>query len=258
MYTPFKDESSPINIKLPWDTNTARGFGAAIIITALVLLMMPYMYIEGPKSSYMVKQSMPIELINFGPGDGTGLSSGNLSEEGRLHKGQKPLSELHDASIAAKTQKSSSSSEEDINLSNKLNPVTALKGDTKNDGNKSGTGTRDIGSPDGDPDYAGLGSKGFGPGKGLGLGDIDWGGGGNRVVLRKVMPKYPPNTQNNARIQIRFTVSQEGNVIEMYPLMKGDPALEKSAMEALRNWKFNPLKVDKVMEGIITFTFRLS
>jgi len=44
----------------------------------------------------------------------------------------------------------------------------------------------------------------------------------------------------------------------MYPLMKGDPALEKSAMEALRNWKFNPLKVDKVMEGIITFTFRLS
>lgn len=258
MYTPFKDESAPINIRLPWDTNTAQGFGLAIIFTAICLLLMPYMHIEAPKKAYAVTNSIPIELINFGDGDGTGLSSGNLSKEGRMHKGQKPQSDLHDAIIAAKTQRSASSSEDDISLTNKLTPVTALKGENKNDGSLAGTGTRDVGSPDGDPDYAGLGSKGSGPGKGLGLGDIDWGGGGNRIVLRKVMPKYPPNTQNNARIQIRFTVSQEGNVISMFPLMKGDPILEKSAMDALKNWKFNPLKEDRVMEGVITFTFRLS
>jgi TonB family protein len=44
----------------------------------------------------------------------------------------------------------------------------------------------------------------------------------------------------------------------MYPLQKGDPMLERSAMDALRQWRFNPLKSNTEMYGIITFTFRLN
>jgi TonB family protein len=92
----------------------------------------------------------------------------------------------------------------------------------------------------------------------LGLGDIEWGGGGNRVVLFKKLPKYPPGVNTEAVIRIRFTVSPKGNVINAFPLQKGDPLLEKAALDAIKKWRFNPLKDDREMYGIITFTFRLS
>jgi TonB family protein len=63
---------------------------------------------------------------------------------------------------------------------------------------------------------------------------------------------------SGAQIRIRFTVAKDGTIISMLPLQKGEPNLEKAAMNALRQWRFNPLKDDKIMFGIITFTFKLS
>jgi TonB family protein len=57
---------------------------------------------------------------------------------------------------------------------------------------------------------------------------------------------------------LKFTVSPEGVVTSIIPLQKGDPVLERSAIEALRQWRFNRLKENKEMYGIITFTFRVS
>jgi TonB family protein len=40
-------------------------------------------------------------------------------------------------------------------------------------------------------------------------------------------------------------------------MQKGDPMLERAALEALRRWQFNPTGDDKEMVGFITFTFRV-
>ena len=154
MYTPFKDESAPINIKIPWDSNTARGFGIAVVITIIFVLLAPIMHIEAPTKPYAVTNTVPIELINFGDGDGTGLSSGNLTKEGRMHKGKDPASSLHDAQISAKTKRSSDPSDDDIERTSDLNPVTELKGETSSEGHLSGSSSKDVGAPTGDPDYA--------------------------------------------------------------------------------------------------------
>jgi TonB family protein len=258
LYVPFKNESQPLQIKIPWDKNTARGFGIALLIAFFLILLSPVIHITPPSPIDVQTNLIPLELINFGNGDGTGISKGNLAEEGRAHQGKEPASNMHDAEVADKTKLGKNANTGDPQSASDFNPKDKLSSDTKNNQANNGTSSRDIGNKNGTPGGTGLGDKGTGPGLGQGIGPIDWGGGGNRTVLYKQLPKYPKGVNTAAEIKIRFTVSKDGTVISMVPLQKGDPALEQAAMNALKQWRFNPLKDDKMMYGIITFTFRLS
>lgn len=255
MYVPLRDETQ-INFKIPWERNTARGFGIAIVITLIVIALLRTVHVERPKFAERESRIIPLELINFGLGDGTGMSKGNLSREGIANKGGKPLSELDDASKSMQTKPGQSYSNDPTQSMN-IVAANQLSSDQKSNDLK-GSSQRNIGSPDGSTDGTGLGLKGTGPGAGEGLGDIEWGGGGNRVVLFKKIPVYPSGVNTGAQIRIKFTVSSDGFVTGMIPMQKGDPALERAAMNALRQWRFNPLKENKEMYGIITFRFRLS
>lgn len=114
---------------------------------------------------------------------------------------------------------------------------------------------RSIGVHDG-ADGSGLGRFGAGSGRGTGYG-LEWGGGGNRVVLYKELPKYPAGVNTSVQIKIRFSVLPNGSVGIAMPMQKGEPALERAALEALRRWQFNPTNDGKEMIGFITFTFRV-
>ncbi len=81
-----------------------------------------------------------------------------------------------------------------------------------------------------------------------------------RTVIYKVIPEYPPDRQVMATIKISFTVLPNGNVGEMIPMIKSDALLEKITLDALRQWKFNPLPADvpqRVERGVITFRYLL-
>lgn len=255
MYKGFSEEKQ-IKINIYWEPNTLRGFLISIAIYLILVFMVSMCEYEPPTLPTYEPQTIPLELINFGLGDGTGLSKGNLSEEGIAHKGKAPSNELEDASIAAKKSPKTSNVDDPL-LAKDIKPASDLSSET---GNKDqfGSGAKNIGKATGTQDGTGLGEKGQGSGAGLGLGEIEWGGGGNRIVLYKVLPKYPPNYNVNAQIKLKFTVSPEGIVTSIVPLQKGDPVLERSAVEALRQWRFNRLKENKEMYGIITFTFKVS
>ncbi len=256
MYRPYSDEKH-ISIKIDFDPNTAKGFAISLSIYFLLIFIISTFRFEQPVDPYTQKNLIPMEMISFGMGDGTGISKGNLSAEGQAHKGRSPVNQIEDASFAAKQARSLPSNIDDPLLAKRIEAKPEITS-TEGSKNAQGTGARDIGSSDGLPEGIGLGDKGFGPGAGFGLGDIEWGGGGNRIVLYKVLPKYPPNYNVSAQIRIKFVVSPQGYVIQMIPLQKGDPVLERAAMDALRQWRFNPLKENKEMWGIITFTFRVS
>jgi len=257
MYVPYRQETQ-IDFKLPWDANTARGFGIAIALTILFIFLISFWKVEKVTYAEYESKTIPLELINFGAGDGTGMSKGNLSKEGMAHKGSNVTSDMQDASIAAKTAFNKKSTSDDQSVSDKMTPVNLLSSNDRKTQDMNGTGNRNIGKTNGTPDGRGTGDKGFGPGAGEGFGDIEWGGGGNRVVLQKKLPRYPQGVNTGAQIRIKFTVSQDGTVTSMIPLQKGDPMLERAALDALRQWRFNRLKDNKDMYGIITFTFRLS
>ncbi|MDZ4700734.1 MAG: TonB family protein [Rhodothermales bacterium] len=80
----------------------------------------------------------------------------------------------------------------------------------------------------------------------------------NRTPLVTALPLYVEKV--NVTIRIRITVSPTGEIIRRVPLLKGNPRLEQSAMEALTRWRFNPLPPNVPQEnqiGVITFQFRL-
>lgn len=257
MYKGFQEEEKQINIKLYWEPNTGRGFIISLGIFFSMVLFVSTCNFEPPILPKYESPLIPLELINFGMGDGTGLSKGNLSQEGVARKGKQPSNQLEDASVSVPKINSPPSQIDNPTLAKDIKPVNELSS-AEGKNTNFGSGAKDIGKPNGSEFGTGLGEIGGGVGAGLGLGDIEWGGGGNRIVLYKVLPKYPPGYNVSAQIKIKFTVSPEGIVTSMLPLQKGDPVLERVAMEALRQWRFNRLKENKEMYGIITFTFRVS
>lgn len=257
MYTPYRDEVG-LKINMPWETNTAKGFGYSIIICLFLVLIASLIKIEPATRQTVEVSRIPIEILNFGDGDGTGISKGNLTAEGMKHLGSIPITNLNDAVTAAKTQLDNKVSQINPEDATNFSPTKDVASSEKINGVASGTGARNVGSPIGSLDGRGIGDKGYGHGKGLGLGDIEWGGGGNRTVLDKRIPSFPPGAKGG-QVRIKFVVDQEGMVVSMRPAQKGgDPILERAAMNALRMWRFNPLRDKKDMEGIISFTFKLS
>ena len=80
----------------------------------------------------------------------------------------------------------------------------------------------------------------------------------NRAPVSTPLPVY--SEQVNADIRVRITVNPQGRIVERFPLIKGNPSLERAVMDALLRWQFNPLPPNAPQEnqtGIISFRFRL-
>lgn len=81
-----------------------------------------------------------------------------------------------------------------------------------------------------------------------------------RSIVWKVLPQYPEGLQKEVILKFRFSVSPEGSVGEIIPLMKGDPTLERLTISSLSQWRFSLLPKEApqlYQEGIITFIYRL-
>ncbi len=254
---PKFEENTSLQIQLPWDSNTAQGFGISLVFLILFLLIFPNWNIGDAHVRNIQFNSVPLVLLNFGDGDGTGISKGNLTKEGASRRGQTAQSILEDAATPAITKQVKNAIDQDNSQISNPVPVKELSSSNKVTGSEQGAGTRDIGTRDGVTDGSGLGSRGSGKGMGYGFGDIEWGGGGNRIVLHKPLPKFPTGVNTNAELKFRFTVLPDGTVGRIIPLQKADPRLESAALTALRQWRFNVLKEDVVMEGVIPLSFVL-
>lgn len=244
-------DSPTVQIRFEWSPNAIRGFIVAVIIMALILTMsMCTSY--SPPEPYSLPKTTPVTLMVLGEGDGTGARKGNLSQEGASQRGQETQNPLEDA-----RRSSSSAGKTQITDPNQTARLIAAK-EVGRDGkpNNADAADRTVGNKDGKDDATGLGWVGSGPGKGLGYGDIDWGGGGNRTVVSKVLPKFPPGTLNT-EVKLRFRVLSDGTVSLVWPVRRGgNPAVDQEAMRVLKQWRFNKLTTGVEMEGTITFVFK--
>lgn len=246
----YNETQFTYSFQVLWDRYVARGFVIAFLIMIVLLIWFSFTSITIEPLKQEVNYQ-PIVLLNFGEGDGTGKSKGNLSKEGDASKGAKAENPLQDAGKTA----SSSSANDPLSTSNLTAKQDVSESNKTDKDSTKGKGTS-IGAGQGSG--TGLGNKGDGPGKGMGLGDIEWGGGGNRTVLNKVLPPSPDALTKLVSIKIKFTVNPDGTVGDMRPMTKGDPALEGLSMKTLKKWKFNRLDADIQMTGTITFTFKPS
>lgn len=196
----------------------------------------------------VMPKTTPVTLLVLGSGDGTGQRKGNLTAEGAAQKGAESKNPLVDA---ARSSGGASKSVTDPNLASKFIPTD--EGGKGGKANEQSSADQTIGSAKGTDDGAGLGELGVGRGKGDGFGDIDWGGGGNRTVVTKIIPSFPPGVLDT-KIKIRFRVASNGAVTMAWPEKKGgNRMVEQAAISALMRWRFNRLATQTEMEGVITF-----
>ena len=259
MESQLRSTEQTLFVKVPWNPFAARGFAVSCVAVVLLILLLSLLDITPIPyhRSEIILPDSAITLI-FGTGDGTGRRKGNLSPEGIKKTGMATPDALDDAANAMKSRvivKSPPAS--DPMTTSKLQPKKDISAE-HNGADSLSNSTRNIGdATSAKPGGTGLGWTGTGTGKGEGWGDIDWGGGGNRVVLTKKKPPFPPGAQP-AVIRIQFRVRPDGTVGRMVPLQKADPRLEQAAMEALRLWKFNPVPGASEMTGVIPFQFTLN
>lgn len=80
----------------------------------------------------------------------------------------------------------------------------------------------------------------------------------NRSPVYTPKPAFPEKI--NADIKVRVTVDPQGRVTRIFPVQKGNPALERAVREALEKWRFNalPSNAPQVAQtGIVTVRFRV-
>lgn len=97
----------------------------------------------------------------------------------------------------------------------------------------------------------GTGSFGYG---------IDWGGQGQRRIYSYIVPTYPEGVEKEIDIRLKFTIMPDGTVGNIIPLIKADTRLESSAINSLKQWRFEPLAPgQKQIEqaAVIVFPYRL-
>jgi protein TonB len=90
--------------------------------------------------------------------------------------------------------------------------------------------------------------------------DIDWGGKGTRRIYNFNIPSYPEGVQKEADIRLRFSILPDGTVGTIIPQTKADTKLENAAINALRQWRFEPLSPNQKQAeqtAIIVFPYRL-
>ncbi|MFH1287511.1 MAG: hypothetical protein ABII25_02315 [bacterium] len=89
---------------------------------------------------------------------------------------------------------------------------------------------------------------------------FDFGGTvGKRWVRSKPREKPNPEVDKEVTIMLRFWVTPFGQVFDVVPEKKGGAFLEKTAIDYLRKWTFDPLPSDVVQEnqwGILPVRFR--
>ena len=253
----LRSTSQGVNIQIPWDSNTAKGFIAALCILLLFFFISPYIKLDD-KPIIRERETVPIELLILGSGDGTGRRKGNLTAEGTRSKGQNPSISIEDAQKTPTDVNNKKATSTNTDIATDFKPVDKMNGE-KNPSKVSGTDTKVVGdNKNGDEFGSGRGSEGSGKGAGDGFGDIDWGGGGNRVVLEKPLPKFPNGVRTSGQIILRFKVLPDGTVTSVVPLQRADPELEYAAIQAIKKWRFNALKDDApIMVGQIPLTFIL-
>ena len=67
-----------------------------------------------------------------------------------------------------------------------------------------------------------------------------------RRLVQKVKPEYPNEARGahlKGTVRLRVLIGEDGRVKETSPI-EGDPALTRAATDAVRRWKYRPLRID--------------
>uniref|UniRef100_A0A7C4Y4A9 TonB family protein n=1 Tax=candidate division WOR-3 bacterium TaxID=2052148 RepID=A0A7C4Y4A9_UNCW3 len=78
-----------------------------------------------------------------------------------------------------------------------------------------------------------------------------------RKLIRFRMPEFPKDEKEPSQVKLEITVDELGNVVKIDIVKTGGYNFDKSAIDAVKEWVFIPLKDVKEQKGIVTIYFKL-
>lgn len=222
--------------------NQPRNISYLVSFSFHLLLALLFLFVkmqsEEPTDEYV--------LVGFGSGIGLG-SPGGSGGMGGEQKEQAPVVKKNDEDKKIDLPKSRHTDNENIitktdkkkekDETTASNVKSLIPGDSKNKGNGAGFGD------------GGEGGGGFGFA-------LDFGGKGKRRIYSYSLPEYPEGVSKEIDVRLRFTILPDGTVANIFPLIKADARLESTAINSLRQWRFEPLPTNaKQAEQIVVITF---
>ena len=83
------------------------------------------------------------------------------------------------------------------------------------------------------------------------------GSGGNVTLLRKVQPVYPPMMQSariTGQVMLDAIIHADGTIGEVTVLQSSNPAFTRSAIDAVKQWKYAPIGYEAILTVSVSFT----
>jgi TonB family protein len=88
-------------------------------------------------------------------------------------------------------------------------------------------------------------------------GPVRLGAGGNITLLRRVQPVYPPMMQSariTGNVVLDAIIHADGTIGEVTALQSSNPAFTKSAIDAVKQWKYAPIGFEAILTVTVSFT----
>lgn len=76
-----------------------------------------------------------------------------------------------------------------------------------------------------------------------------------RRLVHMVNPVFPSEGHGGGIVKVQLTVDQDGTVTMATVVQKAHPALERAALDALKQWRFAPSEASTASQGIVTVDF---
>ena len=89
---------------------------------------------------------------------------------------------------------------------------------------------------------------------------IDFAGKRTRAIYFYTLPDYPAGVEKEVDIVLKIIIEPDGTISRIFPLIKADSRLEIAAINALKNWRFEPLPKgmpQAQQEAVVVFPYKL-
>lgn len=88
-------------------------------------------------------------------------------------------------------------------------------------------------------------------------GPVRIGAGGNITLLRRVQPLYPPMMQSariSGAVVLDAIIHADGTIGDVTVLQSSNPAFTRSAIDAVKQWKYAPIGFEAILTVTVNFT----
>jgi len=78
-----------------------------------------------------------------------------------------------------------------------------------------------------------------------------------RKLIKFKRPEYPKEEKETSMVQLEITVNESGEIIKIDILKTGGYNFDRNAIDAIKEWRFMPVKNVPEQKGIVTINFKI-